>query len=157
MRSSRIDSGANRWLSLRLRIAGPWRGGCRSTSPGCRRRPEDLEAFLRAASPKAYESLVDRLLASPPYGERWGRHWLDVARFGESHGFEYDRIRDNAWPYRDYVIRSLNDDKPYLDFVREQIAGDVLARRNARDRRGDRLPRRRAVGRGEQHPVERDR
>lgn len=66
------------------------------------------------------------MLSSPHYGERWGRHWLDLARFSESTGFEYDRMRDNAWPYRDYVIRSLNQDKPYDRFMREQIAGDVI-------------------------------
>ena len=88
--------------------------------------PAEIDAFLADPSPAAYERLIDRLLASPHYGERWGRHWLDVARFSESNGFEHDRIRDNAWPYRDYVIRSLNADRPYTQFVREQIAGDVL-------------------------------
>ncbi len=88
--------------------------------------PDEVDAFLRDNSPSAYESLVDRLLASPHYGERWGRHWLDVARFSESEGFERDLVREHAWHYRDYVIRSLNQDKPYIDFAREQIAGDVL-------------------------------
>lgn len=88
--------------------------------------PEEVEAFLNDATPTAYESLVDRLLASPHYGERWGRHWLDVTRFSESHGFEYDRLRDNAWRYRDYVIARLNADAPYDRFVQEQIAGDVI-------------------------------
>jgi hypothetical protein len=88
--------------------------------------PEEVDAFVADPSPAAYEALVDRLLASPHYGERWGRHWLDVARFAESHGFEYDRLRDNAWRYRDYVIRSLNADKPYDLFVREQVAGDAI-------------------------------
>ncbi len=88
--------------------------------------PEEIAAFVKNESPTAYAELVDRLLASPHYGERWGRHWLDVARFTESQGFEYDRIRDNAWHYRDYVIKSFNDDKPYDRFMREQIAGDVL-------------------------------
>ncbi len=88
--------------------------------------PAEIDSFLADDSPSAYERLIDRLLASPHYGERWGRHWLDVARFSESHGFEYDHIRDNAWPFRDYVIRSLNADRPYTQFVREQIAGDVL-------------------------------
>lgn len=74
----------------------------------------------------AYDRLVDRLLASPRYGERWGRHWLDVARFAESQGFERDKIRDHAWRYRDWVIQSLNADKPYNRFVQEQLAGDVL-------------------------------
>jgi hypothetical protein len=88
--------------------------------------PAEIDAYVNDPSPAAYEHLVDRLLASPHYGERWGRHWLDVARFGESHGFEFDRIREHAWRYRDYVIASLNSDKPYAQFVREQIAGDVL-------------------------------
>ena len=88
--------------------------------------PEEIDAFLKDESPDAYEKVVDRLLASPHYGERWARHWLDVARFSESQGFEYDRIRDHAWRYRDYVVQSLNDDKPYPQFVKEQIAGDVL-------------------------------
>ena len=78
--------------------------------------PNELDAFVKAydADPQAaYEKLVDRLLASPHYGERWGRHWLDTVRFAESHGFEYDRLRDHAWRYRDYVIDSFNNDKPY--------------------------------------------
>ena len=88
--------------------------------------PAEIDAFIAEESPRAYETLVERLLASPGYGERWGRHWLDVARYTESQGFEYDRLRDNAWHYRDYVIKSFNDDKPYDRFVREQVAGDVL-------------------------------
>ena len=88
--------------------------------------PEEVDAFVTDPSPHAYERLVDRLLDSPRYGERWGRHWLDVAHYGESHGYDKDKPRRNAWPYRDYVIRAFNDDKPYARFVREQIAGDVL-------------------------------
>ena len=88
--------------------------------------PEEMDAYEKDASPDRYEKLVERLLASPRYGERWARHWLDVVRYTESQGFEYDRLRDNAWPYRDYVIRSLNADKPYDQFMREQLAGDVL-------------------------------
>jgi mono/diheme cytochrome c family protein len=88
--------------------------------------PEEVEAFVADPDPLAYEKLVERLLASPAYGERWARHWLDVVRFAESHGFEMNQARPNAWPYRDWVIRSLNDDKPYDGFVREQIAGDAL-------------------------------
>jgi len=88
--------------------------------------PEEGEAFLNDLSPDAYEKLIDRLLASPRYGERWARHWLDVAHYADSHGQDQDRARPNAWPYRDSVIRSLNADKPYARFVREQIAGDVL-------------------------------
>ncbi|HKB05446.1 MAG TPA: DUF1553 domain-containing protein [Gemmataceae bacterium] len=86
----------------------------------------EVVEFLEDSSPGAYEKLIDRLLASPAYGERWARHWLDVVRFAESHGFEFDRLRDHSWRYRDYVIRGLNADKPYADFVREQLAGDVL-------------------------------
>jgi hypothetical protein len=89
--------------------------------------PAEIDAFVADRSPTAYEKLIDRLLASPHYGERWGRHWLDVARFAESQGFERDKIRDHAWRYRDYVIRSFNEDKPYPQFIAEQLAGDVLA------------------------------
>jgi mono/diheme cytochrome c family protein len=91
--------------------------------------PEEVEAFVNDAGAKpqaAYEKLVDRLLASPRYGERWARHWLDVVHYGESNGFGMDRPRFNAWPYRDYVIKAFNDDKPYARFVEEQLAADVL-------------------------------
>lgn len=88
--------------------------------------PAEIDAFVQDRSPTAYLRLVERLLASPQYGERWARHWLDAARYSESHGFEYDRIRDHAWRYRDYVIRSFNEDRPYARFVREQLAGDIL-------------------------------
>jgi hypothetical protein len=90
--------------------------------------PEEVDAFLADKSANAYEKVVDRLLASPAYGERWGRHWLDVVRYGESSGYEQNHIRPNAWPYRDYVIRSFNEDKPYDRFVTEQLAGDALAK-----------------------------
>jgi hypothetical protein len=89
--------------------------------------PEQIAGFVTSTDPLAYEKLVDRLLASPHYGERWGRHWLDVVRFAETEGFEYDRHRPDAWRYRDYVIRSFNADKPYDQFVREQLAGDEIA------------------------------
>lgn len=89
--------------------------------------PEEIEAFLRDSGPDAYERLIDRLLSSPRYGERWGRHWLDVVRFGESNGFERNILIDNLWPFRDYVIRSLNDDKPFDQMIREHLAGDVIA------------------------------
>ncbi len=88
--------------------------------------PEEVESFLKDPEENAYEKLLDRLLASPHYGERWGRHWLDIARFGESQGFERDRIRNHAWRYRDYVIKSFNQDKPYDQFITEQLAGDAL-------------------------------
>lgn len=88
--------------------------------------PDEIEAFVNDDSSDAYEALVDRLLASPQYGERWARHWLDVVHFGETHGYDKDKPRPNAWPYRDYVIRSFNEDKPWSRFVEEQIAGDVL-------------------------------
>ena len=88
--------------------------------------PEEVAAFEADAAPDAYERLVERLLASPHYGERWARHWLDVVRFAETHGFEMNQPRPNAWPYRDYVIRAFNEDKPYDRFVMEQLAGDAL-------------------------------
>jgi hypothetical protein len=88
--------------------------------------PEQTQAFVADTSPKAWENLVDRLLASQQYGERWARHWLDIARFAESTGFEDDVTRPNAWRYRDYVIKAFNTDKRYDRFVREQIAGDEL-------------------------------
>jgi len=88
--------------------------------------PEEVQAFLNDHSPDAFERVVERLLASPHYGERWGRHWLDLARYADSGGFEFDVDRPHAWRYRDYVIRSLNDDKPYDRFVQEQLAGDEL-------------------------------
>jgi len=86
--------------------------------------PEEVEAFVRDPRPEAYEELVDRLLASPSFGERWARHWLDAVRFAESHGFEHDFDRLFAFPYRDFVIKALNEDLPYDTFVRWQIAGD---------------------------------
>ncbi|MBM4098036.1 MAG: DUF1553 domain-containing protein [Planctomycetes bacterium] len=88
--------------------------------------PAETEAFIRDPDPKAWEKRVDRLLASPRHAERWARHWLDTVRFAESHGFEMNQARPNAWPYRDWVIRSLLEDKPYDRFVMEQIAGDRL-------------------------------
>ncbi len=88
--------------------------------------PEELAAFNADKSPDAYERVVDRLLAGPRYGERWARHWMDAVHFAETHGHDEDRPRPNAWPYRDYLIYSFNDDKPYARFVAEQIAGDAL-------------------------------
>ncbi len=88
--------------------------------------PEEVEVFATNEDPRAYGELVDRLLASPRHGERWARHWLDLVHFGETHGYDKDQPRNNAWPYRDHVIRALNNDKPYARFVQEQIAGDVL-------------------------------
>ncbi len=88
--------------------------------------PEEVEEFIRDTTPNAYEKLVARYLASPHHGERWARHWLDVVRFAESNGFETNQPRKNAWHYRDWVIQSLNEDKPYDRFVREQLAGDTL-------------------------------
>lgn len=92
--------------------------------------PEEIDQFLADQDPAAYEKLIDRLLASPAYGERWARHWLDVVRFAETNGYERDGPKPFAWRYRDYVIKSLNEDKPYSQFVREQIAGDELALKN---------------------------
>ena len=90
--------------------------------------PEAVAAFVADASPEAYEKVVDRLLASPAYGERWARHWLDVAGYADSNGFaEADSLRPHAWRYRDYVIRAMNADKPWDRFIQEQLAGDELA------------------------------
>jgi cytochrome c553 len=86
--------------------------------------PKEVDAFVSDPDPNAYENLVDRLLASPRYGECWARHWLDCVHYGDTHGYDKDKPRPNAWPYRDYVIRAFNDDKPYARFIREQLAGD---------------------------------
>jgi cytochrome c553/dsDNA-binding SOS-regulon protein len=94
--------------------------------------PAEVEAFVADNSPRAYEELVDRLLASPHYGERWGRHWLDLARYADSGGLETDADRPNAYHYRDFVIRALNDDLPYETFVRWQLAGDEYEPDNPR-------------------------
>jgi hypothetical protein len=88
--------------------------------------PEEVEAFQADDSSAAYEHVVDRLLASPHYGEQWARHWLDLVRYGESNSFERDGAKPNVWRYRDYVIRAFNEDKPYDQFIREQLAGDEL-------------------------------
>jgi len=87
---------------------------------------EEIQQFLSDKSPNAWEKVVDRLLASPAYGERWARHWLDVARYADSNGFKADETRPNIWRYRDYVIDAFNTDKPYDRFIKEQIAGDEL-------------------------------
>ncbi len=88
--------------------------------------PAEVDAFVHDPAADAYERLVERLLASPHYGERWAQHWLDVVRYAESDGFEYDRYRPGMWRYRDYVVRSFNEDRPYDRFVTEQLAGDEL-------------------------------
>jgi mono/diheme cytochrome c family protein len=88
--------------------------------------PEEVEAFLKDTSPDAYEKVVDRLLASPHYGERWARHWLDLVRYAETNGYEFDTAKPHVWRYRDYVINSFNADKRYDQFVKEQLAGDEL-------------------------------
>ena len=88
--------------------------------------PEAVEAFVNDPSAQAWENLVDRLLESPHYGEKWGRHWLDLVRFAETNSYETDEVKPHAWRYRDYVIRAFNTDKPYDRFIREQLAGDEL-------------------------------
>jgi len=88
--------------------------------------PEEVDRFVNDPAPDAYEHLVDQLLESPHYGERWARHWLDIVRFGESQGFERNKMRNEAWKYRDWVIEALNSDLPYDEFARLQLAGDVL-------------------------------
>ncbi|TWT75345.1 PSD1 and planctomycete cytochrome C domain-containing protein [Allorhodopirellula solitaria] len=88
--------------------------------------PDEVEAFASDNDPQAYEKLIDRLLASKQYGEKWGRHWLDLVRYAETNSFERDAAKPNVWKYRDYVIRSFNEDKPYDQFVQEQLAGDLF-------------------------------
>jgi hypothetical protein len=88
--------------------------------------PEELDAFEMDHTPTAYEKQVERLLASPAYGERWGRHWLDVARYADSEGYESDHVRPYAWRYRDWVVKAFNSDRPFDRFVREQLAGDEI-------------------------------
>ena len=92
---------------------------------------EEIQKFEADTSGDSYEKLLDRLLANPHYGERWGRHWLDVARFGESHGYESDNERPHAWTYRDAVIKALNQDLPFDEFVKWQVAGDILQPENS--------------------------
>jgi hypothetical protein len=86
--------------------------------------PEEIDSFVNDKAPDAWGKVVDRLLQSPRYGERWGRHWLDIARYADTNGYEFDELRPDAWRYRDYVIKSINDDKPFDRFVIEQLAGD---------------------------------
>lgn len=93
--------------------------------------PAEIEAFVGDTAPDAYEKLVDRLLASPHYGEKWARHWLDLVRFAETNSYERDNPKPHAWRYRDYVIRALNEDRPYDRFLREQLAGDEIDPTNA--------------------------
>src|SRR5207253_3913295 len=101
--------------------------------------PEELDAFLKDDSPDAYARVVERLLSSPHYGERWGRHWMDVVRYADTAGDNADYPVPEARLYRDYVIDSCNADKPYDRFVREQVAGDILARQGPRERYAERV------------------
>jgi hypothetical protein len=100
--------------------------------------PEEVAAFEKNPNDQAWAELIDRLLASPHYGERWGRHWLDLVRYAESNGYERDGAKPNAWRYRDYVIESFNSDKPYDQFIREQLAGDEIADEQLADVAGSR-------------------
>src|SRR5205085_12395086 len=93
--------------------------------------PAEMKSFLEDRSPDAFRKAVDGLLARPQYGERWARHWLDVARYAETNGYERDGGRAFAWRYRDYVINAFNQDKPFDRFVTEQLAGDEIAGANA--------------------------
>ena len=122
-------------------IAPVWRGPDCAAAPANRRdlirracfdliglppTPAEVAAFEADKSPDAFAHVVDRLLASPQYGERWGRHWLDVARYADSNGLDENIAFANAFRYRDYVVQAFNKDKPYDQFVREQLAGDLL-------------------------------
>ncbi|MCA9218672.1 MAG: DUF1549 domain-containing protein, partial [Planctomycetales bacterium] len=97
--------------------------------------PAEIADFVGDVSPDAYERLVERWLASPLYGERWAQHWLDLARFAETDGFEHDHVRGDAWRYRDWVIDALNADMPYDQFLQQQLAGDELWPDDERARR----------------------
>ncbi len=101
--------------------------------------PEEVDAFLADRAADAYEKRIDRLLASPHYGERWARRWLDLARYADTNGYEKDRPR-SIWPYRDWVIRALNADMPFDRFTIEQLAGDMRERRGARAKSRYRIP-----------------
>ncbi|MCA9038653.1 MAG: DUF1549 domain-containing protein, partial [Planctomycetaceae bacterium] len=99
----------------------------------------EIEAFLKDESPEAFARVVDRLLASPRYGERWGRHWLDVARYADSNGLDENLAYANAWRYRDYVIAAFNKDKPFDQFLQEQLAGDILAENASAETRNEKI------------------
>jgi mono/diheme cytochrome c family protein len=133
---SQISNPVDAFIAAKLQAAGPEPAPPADKATLIRRAtfdltglpptPEEIDAFLKDDSPRAFEKVIDRLLASPHYGEEWGRHWLDVARYADSSGFANDYERGNAWRYRDYVVRSFNADKPYDQFIREQIAGDEI-------------------------------
>ena len=93
--------------------------------------PEEMAEFVRDPSDAAYAKVIDRLLASEHYGERWGRHWLDLARYADSGGYEFDVDRPHAWRYRDWVIKAFNDDLPYDQFIRDQLAADQISPEDA--------------------------
>ena len=130
------DSPVDRFISARRETAGIEPAAVASREQMMRRisfdliglppSPVEVDEYLQDASPDAWERVIDRLLASPHYGERWGRHWLDLARYADSNGYEFDEVRPDAWRYRDYVIDSFNSDKPYSRFIREQLAGDEI-------------------------------
>ena len=107
------------------RSATRWSAGCYLDLVGLPPTPEEVDQFVGDISADAYEKLVDRLLASPHYGERWARRWLDLARYADTNGYEKDRAR-SIWPYRDWVIKALNADMPFDQFTIEQLAGDLL-------------------------------
>ena len=134
--SGAFEHPVDRFLDVARREAGVVAGPTADPLTRLRRATLDLtglpptlaqiDEFLADTDRGAWERLIERLLASPQYGERWGRHWMDVARYADSTGFEQDYVRENAWRYRDYVINAYNKDKPYSQFIREQIAGDEL-------------------------------
>ncbi len=145
------DAGGSAHPVDRFLLAGLERAGLTPAEPADRRTlirrlalvltglpptADEVDAFERDESPGAYEALVDRLLASPHFGERWARHWLDVVRFSETHGNEWNYEVHHAWRYRDYAIRAFNEDVPYDQFVREHIAGDLLSEPRLDPRRG---------------------
>ena len=130
------------WQGCSRRLRPSVSNGCaayRSTWLVCRRLLEDVDAFLADQQPGAYERVVDRLLASPHFGERWASMWLDLARYADTTGYEADPHRD-IWPYRDWVIRAFNEDMPYDEFTIKQLAGDLLESANDRRSAGHGVP-----------------
>ena len=122
------------WSPLPKRKRQRCCGGCLWTLPACHPLPRKKQRILADSSPGAYEKQVDRLLASPRYGERWASMWLDLARYADSKGYEADRDRPGVWPYRDWVIDAFNRNLPYDQFVIKQLAGDLLPHATFEDR-----------------------
>ena len=144
-----VDLGINRFVHLFVSLKTK---GLKPSPPADRRTlirrayldliglppsPQEIDAFVADRSPDAWPKLVDKLLDSPQYGERWARHWLDLVRYADSEGFEFDRDRPEAWRYRDYVVKAFNTDKPYDRFIKEQLAGDEYVTKDTDEEKRD--------------------